>query len=405
MTPATPVVVRASGVGRDRLVVAAARHPSVADRPRSLGGPPGPVAHRLANGRYQSPLRYPGAKSGLSRVIGGLVEAAKRSRQVKQIDLFVEPFAGGASTSLRLVGAGIVDRILLADADPLVASFWQVAAAEPEALVDRMSDEHARFVARGGPIALDRWDHWRRWIPPAGMSGFVARRETAMKCLFLNRTTFSGILHGQAGPIGGRLQESAYGIGCRYSVEGLAERIRYVGHLYANRRLVDVWCKDWKATLDDVPEWYPGLIPDRVVAYLDPPYLNKSPKLYQKSFDENGFRSGDVESTWASGLAHYRLAEYLRCRIPLRWVLSYDADSVLLSDRSLYAARRMSPSASEREDFGAKSWQISRRFVSLTYSASARSGRRMANELLLTTLPPATVPVDDVFRPVDPSIG
>src|SRR5215471_14977039 len=31
-------------------------------------------------------------------------QAAKSSRQVRRIDLLVEPFAGGASTSLRLVG-------------------------------------------------------------------------------------------------------------------------------------------------------------------------------------------------------------------------------------------------------------------------------------------------------------
>ena len=86
--------------------------------------------------RYLSPLRYPGAKSGLANVVGDLVRESSKSLGRPQ--LFVEPFAGGSSTALRLAGARIVDRILLADADPLVTRFWQVAAADTEWLIDRM---------------------------------------------------------------------------------------------------------------------------------------------------------------------------------------------------------------------------------------------------------------------------
>ena len=184
----------------------APRH--IEDVPRSLQAAPECLDHPLATGRYQTPLRYPGAKTGLAELIGRLVQSAKRSRQTSKIDLFVEPFAGGASTSLRLVGAGIVDRVLLADADPLVAAFWQVAASETENLIDRMADEYQAYLAKGGATALQRWDYWRSWTPPAGMPPGSSRFEAAMKCLFLNRTTFSGILHGRAGPIGGRAQQS-----------------------------------------------------------------------------------------------------------------------------------------------------------------------------------------------------
>jgi DNA adenine methylase len=399
MTSPPIASTRAAPIGRDRLVSVGPTPRHIHDAPRAFGEAADPVGHVLACGRYQSPLRYPGAKSGFADLIGKLIESAKTSSQVKQIDLLVEPFAGGASTSLRLVGAGIVDRVLLADADPLVATFWQVAAAETEALVDRMASEHARFVSRGGAKALDRWDFWRRWTPPPGMRPATARFESAMKCLFLNRTTFSGILHGQAGPIGGRKQESDYGIGCRFNVEGLAERLRYVGHLYDTRRLVDVWCTDWRQTLADVPEWYSHLIPDRVLAYLDPPYLEKSRKLYQRSFDA-GADGRDITSDlqWSDRLLHHSLAEYVRRKIQFRWVLSYDAHPTLLSDPGLYAAAQMTPTAQDRKDFGTRSWTISKRLVSLNYTASARSGRGAVDELLLTTLPPGTVPADDEFR-------
>lgn len=392
-----------------RSAAAEARLASIPDAPKHISANPRamspidePLTHPLARGRYQTPLRYPGAKTGLADVIGRLIDSAKRSKQVGKVGLFVEPFAGGASTSLRLVGSSVVDRILLADADPLVAAFWQVAAAETEKFVDRVTEEHSRYVKPGGKTALSRWDYWRSWTPGVAVSKQTARFEAAVKCFFLNRTTFSGILHGSAGPIGGRDQSSKYDIGCRFNVAALTERIRYVGHLYESRRLVDVWCKHWENTLADVPEWYPELIPNRVLAYLDPPYIEKSKKLYQTSFDvSGGYAAAPADDlNWADGLQHHRLAEYLRKSMQFRWVLSYDAHPTLLADPGLYAADRMTPDAGCNDLLDVRRWRISKRLVSLRYTASARSGRGPADELLLTTLPPSTVPIDEDFREV-----
>ncbi len=283
---------------------------------------------------------------------------------------------------------------MLADADPLVARFWQVAAADTDWLIDRMMDE---------PITLERWDHWRNWQPSNSRD-----RDTAVKCLFLNRTTFSGILHGRAGPIGGRKQESEYKIDCRFNKEALATRLRFVGDLYASNRLADVWCKDWETTLGDVTEWYKHLIPDRVIAYLDPPYWSKSPKLYRKSFDPSGGYAevnpvrpvSPLEARdWLDGLAHYKLAGYLRHEAQVRWILSYDDHPDLTQEEGLYAARRMSPSGNDADQQGARSWHITKRLVDLRYSASAtKEHRGKRQELLITTLPPSCIPLDEKFR-------
>jgi DNA adenine methylase len=355
--------------------------------PRALSHPlPLPDA-ALGTMRYQSPLRYPGAKSGLASVIAELI--GESSKSIGTPELFVEPFAGGASTSLRLAGSGIVNRILLADADPLVTRFWQVAAADTDWLIDRMWEE---------PVTLDRWDYWRSWAPASSND-----REVAVKCLFLNRTTFSGILHGRAGPIGGRRQASQYKINCRFNKTALATRLRFIGDLYTSGRLVDVWCKDWQSTLRDVTEWYPQLIPNRVVAYLDPPYWTKSSKLYGKSFDPGGGYPVRVHSTdqsdWFAGLAHYRLAEYLRRRAQMRWILSYDNHAELTSEGALYTTDRMNPTVEAAQLLGIRSWRICKRLVGLNYSASSGKryrGRRQ--ELLLTTLPPSRVPVNERFH-------
>lgn len=350
--------------------------------PRKLRVPSGLTNASAAVMRYQSPLRYPGAKSGLTSVIGDMI--TNSSALLGKPELFVEPFAGGASTALRLAGAGMVRRILLADADPLVAKFWQVAAADTEWLIDRMWDE---------PVTLERWDYWREWQPQNSRD-----RRLAVKCLFLNRTTFSGILHGRAGPIGGRKQESAYKIDCRFNKEALQVRLRFIGDLYRSNRLVDVWCGDWKRTLEEVPERYPSLIPNKVVAYLDPPYLEKSGKLYRHSFDPwhgSAPSKSPLEShPRLSCLDHYLLADYLRNKAQNRWILSYDNNPQLTADPDLYAADRMSPDREDAEALQVPDWLITKRLVDLRYSASARNPHRgKRQELLLTTLPPSCLPI------------
>lgn len=358
--------------------------------PRHIGDAPraiqdlGPIDEPTrADLRYLSPLRYPGAKSGLSNLIGELVASASRS--IGRPSLFVEPFAGGASTSLRLASSGLVERVLLADADPLVARFWQIAASDTEWLIDRMFDE---------PVTLERWDYWRSWKPRSRSD-----RDVAVKCLFLNRTTFSGILHGRAGPIGGRTQQGHYKIDCRFNKNGLAERLRRVGELYKSNRIVDVWCKDWRATLDDVTEWYPQLLPDRVISYLDPPYMEKSPKLYGQSFDPAGGYAPRAGS-WTDGLAHYRLAAYLRQKAQHRWILSYDNNPELTTHPALYASRRMTPGKEEADILRVRAWRISKRLVNLHYSVSSNVRDRQ-RELLLTTLPPGRVPLNERFMDLE----
>ncbi|MEV5060420.1 DNA adenine methylase [Streptomyces sp. NPDC053794] len=354
--------------------------------PRRLREITAPPAHPLALARYQSPLRYPGAKSGLGHHIKTLVDGA--GTLLGRPDLFVEPFAGGASVALRLVGAGSVARVLLADADPLVAAFWQTAAADTDWLIDRMHEE---------PVTLDRWDYWRH--RPTARLG---RKEAAVKCLFLNRTTFSGILQGRAGPVGGRKQTGRYRIDSRFNKNGLEARLRFVGHLYDQGHIADVWCKDWSATMSDVTEWYPGLLPNRVMAYLDPPYLTNSPRLYAVSFDPAGGYApgprGITGRAWTEGAAHYRLAHYLRTACPFRWILSYDHQPELTNDFLLYKAHRMTPCAEDRRALGLRTWRISKRLVSLRYTASSSGSRTTADELLLTTLPPRSVPANSELR-------
>lgn len=370
----------------------------IAERPRQLVFSPGEITHPFANSRYQSPLRYPGAKSSLAPTLRRLIETASASSAMGTVDLLVEPFAGGASASLRMVTDGVVERVLLADKDPLVATMWQVAASDTENLIDRLTDEWTNHVRHGGERAVSRWDYWRD--RPESTDSAQGRLDAAVRCIFLNRTTFSGILHGKAGPIGGRAQASDYGIQCRWPHDNLVSRLRLVGELYSRGRLVDVWCRDWRETMDGVSESYKTLLPSRVVAYLDPPYLDKSSRLYRASFDPTlGYRSSAPSESRVDSL-HLSLAEFLLTRSQFRWILSYDANPMLYTSPWLYGRDRMHPSPELRRDLGVRCWRLSKRLVRVRYSASASVGKRGADELIVTTLPADTVPEDEVLRPL-----
>ncbi|AVT29877.1 hypothetical protein C6361_10660 [Plantactinospora sp. BC1] len=205
------------------------------------------------------------------------------------------------------------------------------------------------------PVTVARWDWWRASNPRG-------RRERALKCLFLNRTTFSGILHGRAGPIGGRAQTSAYKIGCRFGLDGLTRRIKGVAELAATGRLLDVWEADWRTALANIPKRYGMLEPSEVVVYLDPPYVDKARWLYQWSFDSS---------------EHSDLANALGPDAPYRWCLSYDDNQTI---RGLYRARP-----------GQATLHVSHR-----YTAAGSEKRTVKDELLVTNF--CLIPGSDRYR-------
>ncbi|MEU7753471.1 DNA adenine methylase [Micromonospora sp. NPDC049171] len=289
-----------------------------------------------------SPLRYPGAKRQLVPIIKLLI-----GENVPTPRLFVEPFCGGASTTLHLLGAGVVDHAILADVDPLVSAFWKTAAFDSNWIVDAIAEE---------PVTVSRWDWWRDTDPKT-------TREKALKCIFLNRTTFSGILHGRAGPIGGRAQSSPYKIDCRFGLPGLTRRIKGVADLAATGRLIDVWESDWRDTISRIKSSFTVLSKHEIMMYLDPPYVDKAQWLYQWSFES---------------AQHGDLATILKDDFPFRWILSYDDNDHV---RQLYSK------GSGFEKF---------LHVPNRYTAAGSEVRNTKSELLVTNLP--RVPDSEYFQ-------
>lgn len=207
-----------------------------------------------------SPLRYPGSK----RQLAGYIKECFRLNR-KRPSLFVETFAGGASVSLQLMQENLVERIGLIDLDPLVAAFWETVFFDADWLVNQIETI---------PVTLDKWMEMKKSVPRE-------RRQRALACLFLNRTSFSGILAPGAGPIGGYEQKSDYDISCRFPRKTLKERIRKV-EAYKDR--VDfIWNLHWADALKMLNQ-RPNH--EDALYYFDPPFFEKAHRLYRYYFKE-----------------------------------------------------------------------------------------------------------------------
>jgi len=231
-----------------------------------------------------SPLRFPGGKTFLC----DYMERFLRLNDLHP-NLFIEPFAGGASISLHLLGKEMVDKIALFDRDPLIASFWFAVFNDGTWLQNKVLKAE---------VTLKEWIKQQN-LPLNG------HRKKAWKCLYLNRTSFSGIISNGAGPLGGKNQSSDFKIDCRFYKETLLKRLESL-HKH-KKKVAKVGMADWQDTLN----YYASLPISQqkgLFFYLDPPFFHKAENLYNYFFKLDDH-------------------EELICRLSkLRqpWLLSYD---------------------------------------------------------------------------------
>lgn len=241
----------------------------------------------MTQGAPVSPLRYPGAKRWMSSYIARSIV----HNQLKP-EIFIEPFSGGASVSLALLYMRLVDRIALIDRDPMVAAFWNAVFFDTDWLVERI---------RRTDVTLEKWERLKK-------ENTKHYRRLAFKCLYMNRTSFSGILAPWAGPIGGKTQKSPYKIDCRFNKDRIIKRIQRIAQY--RDRVEFVWNLSWKAAISRVKQMQArGSLSRSALFYLDPPFYNKANELYRYYFKYDD---------------HLELRDYL-AEFEQPWILSYDA--------------------------------------------------------------------------------
>lgn len=233
-----------------------------------------------------TPFRWPGAKNKLLFSIFKFLKPL-----LDKSDKFCEPFVGGAAVALEVARLYPKTQIILNDKDYGLFCFWKLVAEDDDANLHRLINK-------------------LNITPTINLFYNTKNLNTedpvlsAFRTLFLNRTTFSGII--SSGPIGGKEQNSKYKVNCRYNFNKLQKKIINCHNLLKGR--TKVVCKDFQ-DLDTIND-------NSYVLYIDPPYVKAGSMLYDNSMNLQ---------------EHNALANILLERN--NWVLSYDDDQLI---RRLY---------------------------------------------------------------------
>jgi len=249
----------------------------------------------------QSPFRFPGSKQNLIDYFTGII----KQNLLFRCD-FYETHAGGASLSLGLLERGVIARTTLVERDPLIYAFWKSLTDKP--------DELCRRVERLVPN-LETWKYQQKYLQP-GAERRYSVLEMGAACLFLNRTSFSGILG--AGPIGGKTQSSEYAVGCRFNKDRLAAQIKEIAKY---RKLITAVSSD---AVSYIRARRARLERETSLVYLDPPYFLQGRRLYRYHYELTD---------------HQRLAA-AACDLRCPWIVSYDDHETI---HQLFAKQKIVP--------------------------------------------------------------
>lgn len=296
------------------------------------------VSQKTENSTIQSPLRYPGSKRGL-------VDYIKQTLALNNLSpsLYIEPFVGGGSVAINLLKANLVQRVILVDIDPWITSFWKTVFFDTAWLVDQI---------RVLEVSTNRWKLYKESQPRTV-------RDQALTCLFLNRTSFSGILEARAGPIGGKQQNSDYKIDCRFTQTTRKTIIKRIEQISKYKdRIHGIWNCSWREALQRIRvEQNQNKLPQsNLFFYLDPPFFEKAEALYRFYFLDDD---------------HKALRDELM-NLKDKWLLSYDsADEV----QNLYGeAIKMGINGTRQHN------------IELTYSIAKISQRKKGKEVIISNL-------------------
>jgi DNA adenine methylase len=230
-----------------------------------------------------TPLRYPGGKGKLAEFVKGILE------KNDLVDgAYCEPYAGGAGVALELLLHEYVTHIHINDISRPLYALWSS--------ILRVPDEFSRKI-RDATLSVRAWDRQKKIFSHPDDHDDL---ELGFAAFYLNRTNRSGILNG--GIIGGRAQESEWGIDARYNAKDLVARVEAIASM---RDRISVYNQDAADFLTNVV----AELPRRTLVYLDPPYFLKGAKLYI-----DHYKAKD----------HAAIAQLVAKIRPQAWMVTYD---------------------------------------------------------------------------------
>lgn len=229
---------------------------------------------------FSSPLRYPGGKT---RLASFLWETIKKNFGKEDKITLVEPYAGGAGASLKLLFENKVEKLIINDLDRAIFCFWKTAVKNTDFLIEKIKTTYINLEERQKQKNIYK-NHKSK------------NKDLAFATLFLNRTNYSGIIN--AGPIGGSQQKSKWNIQARFNKKIIIERLEKIKKF---KNQIEIKNLDGVNLLKKLKK-------DNYFIFLDPPYYEKGRFLYLNHYVEKN---------------HQDLLKFLK-KTSLKWVMTYD---------------------------------------------------------------------------------
>lgn len=229
-----------------------------------------------------SPLRYPGGKSRISKFVAKLIE---ENNIIK--GNYVEPFAGGAGVALNLLFSGVVDNIFINDKDKSIYAFWYSILNDTDKFIDKIISLN---------VTIEEWLKQREIQKNENTDMF----HLGFSTFFLNRTNRSGIIKG--GVIGGIGQAGNWKLDVRFNKEALIKKIQRIA---AYKEHIHIYNMD---AIDFLNDEVIKLDIHNTLIYLDPPYYAKAKQLYMNFFEHKD---------------HVKLYDVVN-KLQYLWLVSYD---------------------------------------------------------------------------------
>lgn len=212
------------------------------------------------------------------------------------IEVWVEPFAGGAGAALTALSEHGVPEAWLVEANPAVAAFWLAATRDGGRLAAR--------VEATTPTLAAFYAARERVATADGLPSDEAEvEELAFATFLVNRCSRSGLVVGNVGPIGGKAQSGRHTIASRFNGDALAARLRGITALGHRLRI------HHGDGISHIEALAGSGVEDEVFLFVDPPYFDDGPRLYSSAMRAS---------------QHQRLADALHA-CPAPWALTYDA--------------------------------------------------------------------------------
>lgn len=221
-------------------------------------------------------IKYPGGKT---RMVGDILHLLPKGTE------FTDAFVGGGSVSLAYAKKYPEAFIYLNDLDPFTYALWKVTVEGSSSDIVRLM----KFIDVSPTIKL--FNECRTRMDTTDIV------ERAYLCIIFHQCTFSGMFNG--GPIGGQSQKSKWGVGCRYNIKVLRNKILSIRRLLRRRTVI--------TNLDFRDLDMIGTV------YLDPPYVEVGNKIYDLAFTKQD---------------HIDLAEKV-LKLENPWLLSYNYSPII----------------------------------------------------------------------------